>query len=80
MALPDKPIIITEAPSLVKRPRSFKANGHMPAHTIELANQIPVRNMYRQNPIAILKKGRQYKKENKNSILVEHNIKIGLNI
>ncbi len=38
MAFPHKPMIITEAPSFVNLPNPSNANGHIPAHIIELAN------------------------------------------
>jgi hypothetical protein len=38
IALPHKPMIITEAPSLVNFPNPSRANGHMPAQTNEFAN------------------------------------------
>ena len=43
-ALPQSPIIITEAPSFVNRPNPSSASGHMPAHTIELAKPNKTKN------------------------------------
>lgn len=37
IALPHKPMIMMEAPSLVNLPNPSKASGHMPAHTSEFA-------------------------------------------
>ena len=38
IAFPHKPMIINDAPIFVNFPKPSNANGHMPAHTIELAN------------------------------------------
>ena len=38
MALPQRPMIIMDAPNFVNRPNPSKASGQIPAHTNELAN------------------------------------------